>query len=288
MKAIYFGKGENNTFEKYGKNLVEWSTGKFSESFPSTSIKLSEKLLCTPTRNARPMPVDFEVHELEIQGYKIKLYSKGESEKAILLVHGWSGAASNFKSYYKQALADGYSVWAMDHVGHGESEGKYANFFLFIDAVRASFNYMRARTHVEAVVGHSMGGSAIISAGLPTDVKTVFLAPVVPFFENMYDVVTKVGISEKMLDQLIKHFENKFSMSRAHLSPMRRWKQFKNPKIIFHDVEDRFIPLEKNLKVWQSDANLNLNITNGLGHFRILKDSAVIHQTLEFIKGETN
>ena len=282
MKAIYFGK-ERKAFEKYGKNIVEWGTEKLTDNFPDTSLRISEKLLCTPSRSAKTMPIDFEVHELDVRGYKVKLYSKGESDKALLFIHGWSGAASNFKSYYKQALKDGYSVWAIDHVGHGESEGKHANFFLFIEAVRAAFQYVRARKQVEAVLGHSMGASAIISAGLPGDVKTILLAPVIPFFENMFDVITNFGISGKMIDHLIGHFENKFSMSRTHLSPLRKWKQFKNPKLIFHDVEDRFIPLEKNLKVMDKEDNLNLNITNGLGHFRILKDSAVIYQALEFV-----
>lgn len=281
MKAIYFG---NQNSKNIGKNIVEWSTENFTKSFPNASLKISEKLLCTPMRSDKKMPVDFETHDLDVLGYNLKLYSKGEGEKALLFIHGWSGNATNFREFYKKALEQGYSVWAIDHIGHGESEGRHANFFLFIESVRAAFRYVRARKQVEAVVGHSMGASAVISAGLPADVKTIMLAPVIPFFENMFDVITRFGISQKTLDHLITHFETKFSMSRTHLSPLLKWKKFKNPRIIFHDVEDQFIPLEKNLKFIQRDDTLNLNITNGLGHFRILKDSAVIHQSLEFLE----
>lgn len=285
MKAIYFG---NQDTKNFGKNLVKWSTEGITKSFPKASLKISEKLLCTPMKSSKSMPVDFEIHELDVLGYKLKLYSKGEGDKAILFIHGWSGSASNFNSFYKKALAQGYSVWTIDHIGHGESEGRHANFFLFIESVRAAFQYVRSRKQVEAVVGHSMGASAVISAGLPADVKCVMLAPVIPFFENMFDVITGFGISQSTLDHLITHFENKFSMSRTHLSPLRKWKQFKNPRLIFHDVDDQFIPLEKNLKFIERDDTLNLNITNGLGHFRILKDSAVINESLKFLEEQTD
>jgi pimeloyl-ACP methyl ester carboxylesterase len=292
MKAIYFGKQKNkpSVYDRYGKPVLEWGTEKLTKNFPDTSLKISESILCSPHRpkNAGDSPIDFEVHDIDVFGKKVRLYSKGESDKALLFIHGWSGSARNFKSFYKRALDQGYSVWGIDHVGHGDSEGKYSNFIYFVEGVKQAFQYVRARKNIAGVIGHSMGASAVVSAGLPSDIKTVLLSPVIPLFENMYDLTREFGISRKMVDHLFESIENRLARQIEELNPVERWKFFKNPRIIFHDVEDQFIPLEKNLKYIDSGKEIGLNITQGLGHFRILKDSALIHQSLEFLEDQTD
>jgi len=288
MKAIYFGSGSNNIATKLGKNLLHWGSNTLTDVFPKTSVKLSEHLLCSPTKPKRNRTLDdsFQRHEIEVLGHRVRLYSKGDSDKAIFFVHGWSGQGSNYKRFMKDALKNGYSVWTMDHVGHGESSGIYSNFFLYVAGLEEAYRYARARNQIVGMVGHSMGASAIISAHLPEDLACVLLAPVIPFFENMQDVITGFGISPRMIHNLFKEIEGRTGRNFDEINPRIAWTNFKNPRMIFHDVKDPFIPLEKNLETMSKEESINLNVTNGLGHFRILHDSSVIYQSMDFFNQE--
>lgn len=285
MKAIYFGNSAESLARRISKNILHWGSETLTDNFPKTSLKLSEHILCSPTKPKKNRSLDesFERHEISVLDHTLRLYSKGDGEKAIFFVHGWSGQGSNFKRFMNEALKEGYTVWTMDHAGHGESSGVYSNFFLFVAGLEEAFKYARARNHITGIVGHSMGASAIISANLPKDVPSILLAPVIPFFENMQDVITGFGISHKMLRKLFTEIEERTGRNLDEINPRINWQKFENPRMIFHDVKDKFIPLDKNLENMSKEENLNLNVTNGLGHFRILHDSSVIYQAMEFL-----
>ena len=287
MKAIYFSQNKAATSKSWSRNLLQWGSETLTEHFPRTSLKLSEHLLCRPTRPKRQRALDesFERHEILVHGQRLRLYRKGNSDRAIVFSHGWSGQASNFKRFMREALEQGFSVWAIDHLGHGESQGEYANFFLFVAGLEEAFRYIRARDAIVGMVGHSMGSSAIISAKIPSDIPVVLLAPVIPFFENMQEIITGFGISQKTLMHLFKEIEQRVGRDFADIDPQLQWSRFANRKLVFHDVEDKYIALEKNLaSIPSSDPQTELNVTQGLGHFRILHDSAVIYQSLDFLR----
>jgi acylglycerol lipase len=111
-------------------------------------------------------------HEGQFNGYKnLKIYFQywvpEDSPRAVLLLaHGFgdhSGRHENLVNYFGPK---GYAVWALDHRGHGRSEGERVHFDDFHDYVidlKTFFDIVRQNSPGKKIFlsGHSMG--AIIS-----------------------------------------------------------------------------------------------------------------------------
>lgn len=86
---------------------------------------------------------------------------------AILLVHGYAEHAGRYQYFAEHCVGRGYAVFAIDHWGHGQSEGApgyVPDFSVFHDGVDQLLVYARQIFPELPVmlVGHSMGG--LISA----------------------------------------------------------------------------------------------------------------------------
>ena len=103
----------------------------------------------------------------------------GDTRAAIVLVHGL-GEHSGRYAYLAQHCTDrGFAVHALDHYGHGKSDGQAGHverFSVYLDGVRALLERVQAE-HPDLplfLVGHSMGG-LIAAASLP-QVQSAFRA----------------------------------------------------------------------------------------------------------------
>ena len=99
-------------------------------------------------------------------GVEIAYDSHGRTDgdaPTVILVHGWAGNRT-FWSRQVDVLAEGYHVVTVDLGGHGESGTGRGNWNLpaFGDDVVAVVEAIGARD--VALVGHSMGGDAIVFA----------------------------------------------------------------------------------------------------------------------------
>jgi acylglycerol lipase len=99
---------------------------------------------------------------------------EGPRRAAIVLVHGASEHGGRYGHLLDRALPAGYCVHALDHRGHGRSEGRRAvidrlrraldDLDAFVDLVRAE--------HPDGplfLLGHSMGGAIALSYALEFD-----------------------------------------------------------------------------------------------------------------------
>jgi pimeloyl-ACP methyl ester carboxylesterase len=82
-----------------------------------------------PMRDARRSSVLF-------RGGALAVYSWGEGP-TVLLVHGWSGRASQLARYAAPLVARGYRAVAVDGPGHGRSDGWFTNLPQMADALMA-------------------------------------------------------------------------------------------------------------------------------------------------------
>lgn len=285
MKKIYFSEKKNNPITNASKSILNWSTSLLSTHFPNTSNKISERILCTPPHlTPQELPHGFRKTYIDVLGQKAALHYFGQSNEAILFVHGWAGNASNFNDYYNYAIEMGYSVFAIDHIAHGDSEGNRSNFFFFLQAINKAIHYIQRNHSLGGVISHSMGASALISSDVANHIPVVLIAPAIPFFENMYQQIGDFGISEKMVDLLIHDFENRYEFNKSEIDPLINWNQFENPRMLIHDEHDKQISLRSNLEAIKGHDATSVYITQGLGHFRILKDGDIIRRSLDFIK----
>lgn len=82
---------------------------------------------------------------------------------AILLVHGLGEHSGRYETLAAHCTARGFAVHAMDHYGHGRSEGlpgHVERFSVYLDGLRALRNDVRAQGADVPLflLGHSMGG----------------------------------------------------------------------------------------------------------------------------------
>src|SRR5450432_961872 len=90
----------------------------------------------------------------------------GEPKAAVLLVHGYGEHLGRYRHVIARLVDSGYAVYALDHRGHGKSEGvrAYCDYMnQFVEDLKVYFDHMKAAQPGKKrfVLGHSMG--ALIS-----------------------------------------------------------------------------------------------------------------------------
>lgn len=88
---------------------------------------------------------------------------EGEAKAVILLAHGYAEHLGRYASVAAYFNALGFAVYALDHWGHGLSDGRpgfVPRFSVYLDGVEALLRTVKA-AHPETplfLIGHSMGG----------------------------------------------------------------------------------------------------------------------------------
>ena len=87
----------------------------------------------------------------------------GEIRAAVLLVHGLGEHSARYEHVAAQLTDCGFAVFAIDHYGHGKSDGRMGyveRFSVYLDGVDELLKTVRSR-HPSLplfLIGHSMGG----------------------------------------------------------------------------------------------------------------------------------
>lgn len=94
-----------------------------------------------------------------------------DPEAVIVVAHGLAEHSGRYETLASTLSARGFAVYALDHRGHGRSEGARANLDRFAHAVSdfCAFAGRSAKQHPGAPVyllGHSMGGAIAFASAL--------------------------------------------------------------------------------------------------------------------------
>ncbi len=138
------------------------------------------------------------------QGITVKVYYKSsvsESQKAILLFHGYAEYVDRYRSFMDRLSREGYHVYAIDHAGHGRSGGKRALVKRFSNLTEdASQLFGMLRTQHPSmqwyVFGHSMGGGVALDFTLrhQDELKGMMLSgPLIALPDNVPGIVRVIG-----------------------------------------------------------------------------------------------
>ena len=77
--------------------------------------------------------------------------------------------------------------------------------------------------------------------------------------------------------------ERRTGLSRSEFELVPRVRELPVPALIVHDVEDAEVPVS-NAEAWaRAWPGAELMKTQGLGHYRILRDREVVARTIRFI-----
>ncbi len=272
-EKIYF-----NTSGKFSlkRTVVNMSTRLHHTIAPDHAKKTARKLLLTPVRTA---PKNDEPNGLikgELTGREgtLKTYQLGEGPVWVL-THGWSGTASQFFPLMQHIASKGYTAFAYDHPGHGESGGVYGHIPAFVNGLETVLDHV---DEVVGIVGHSMGTASAVECrhAKIQDVPMLLIAPVLEYLENLFGSIERSGFSMKLFEEVVLELQEQYHYPLQSVDPYRKLALRKSKTIIVHDEKDKFTKFSVSEKAAQEMENVTLVATQGQGHGRVMKCQQVI------------
>ncbi|KMK96062.1 alpha/beta hydrolase [Aeromonas dhakensis] len=240
---------------------------------PAHAKRTASKLLLTPQRNQRDdkVPAGLVKQALHTSEGTLMSYRLGQGP-VWLLMHGWSGSASQFYPLMSHIAAQGFTAIAYDHPAHGHSAGHTGHLPRFVRAFDELVEKMTAECGpLQGVIAHSMGGAVTLSSrrreldALPL----LLISPVLDYVPQLYGMVARSGYSIRLFDAVVKEIEQEYQHPLSTVDPLGRLAGRSGAAIIVHDEEDRFAPHGDSLRA-TLDGRTRLVSTRGLGHGRIL------------------
>lgn len=257
---------------------------------PTLATKFASELFLKPLRYKIPER-EKKMDEQAIQEKmilpnskkEIVVYHYGNSEKKILLLHGWSGRGTQLSVIAEALLQEGYSSISFDAPAHGKASGKKSMMPYFIEA---ALFLNEKYGPLQAAIGHSLGGMAALKAvkeGLPLK-KLIIIGTANSVTNITKEFVQNLKMSENIAARMKKHFDKEFGEDMDNYSGAVSARAVKVPTLVVHDTEDVDVPAKSAYEIHDKLSDGELFITNGLGHRRILGNQKVIAKILEFIK----
>lgn len=211
-------------------------------------------------------------------------YHEWGEGKILLLVHGWSGKSSQYKRLFKLVQDLPYKIVIPQMPGHGKSEAKLSSLGHFVYALSELHEHL---DEIEAVVGHSIGGSAsvIVAAnGLQTKkiVTINSLANNLDILENFTGMLGLKPQSVQYVDKLISKnyggYIDEFS-ARKGIGEIQDCEFF-----CIHDKDDPYISFSNLESFKEANSDIKTMVTEELGHNKALKDKSVLEAINQFIR----
>jgi esterase/lipase len=213
---------------------------------------------------------------------QVVVYEYGESEKKILLVHGWSGRGTQLVKIADELLKSGYSTVSFDAPAHGKSPG---NNGIMTDFIAAILEIDKQYGPFDAAVGHSLGGMSILNAikqGL--QLKSAAIIGSGDIVQDIIeDFVAKLELNPKFANLLRLHFEKKHGEKMNDYSAYRAAKNTDISMLVVHDKDDPEVSVKAGIHIHQHLINGTLMLTERLGHRKILGHQDVINRVVTYI-----
>ena len=251
------------------------------------------RLMCTPFNGKNitktpPLfdsasPVEFPIQKWKVKGFHFKPEGDVQLDKKILICHGFDSSSYRFARYIPSFLKAGFQVFAFDAPGHGFSDGKTINAFIYRNTI----------LEIEALFGpfygimaHSLGALAASLAAEEMnnpDKKIVLIAPateVKTIFSNFFKTVPLTRKTRKAFDDLIVE---KSGYKTEWFSVARAIEKVSSQVLWIHDTEDKMCPYEDTLTIRQKALpNVQFITTTGLGHTRIYISHEIHDSIVDF------
>lgn len=255
---------------------------------PVLAEKFALKLFITPIKHKIPKR-EFQMEAASHQSKlfvptinkEIVVYAYGNSNKKILLVHGWSGRGTQLVKIADAFIEKEYATISFDAPAHGKSGTKTTLMLEFIESI---LEVEKQYGPFEFAVGHSLGGMSILNAVkkglLVKKVAVIGCGNSVINIVNTF--IQKIGLPNKVAVLMKNNFEKKYHLEMESFSAYVAAKELQIPVLIIHDIDDEDIPVSESYHLAEHLSNKEILITNNLGHRKILGDSKVIHKIVEF------
>ncbi len=267
----------------YTGKILDWIS-------PYLASRFGARLFVTPFKYKRPereknMAVQShkEIVRIEKINREVVVYNYGNSDKKILLAHGWSGSGTQLSKIADELLKNGYSTVSFDAPAHGESAGKRSTMLHFIKII-----YQLEITHgpFYGAIGHSLGGMSLLRTtkfglGIKKLVIIGTANSITKITENFVKNLQLSQITGKLIKQFFdRHYGEDLDNYSGEISA----DGVNIPTLVVHDKNDVDVHYNAAFEITEKLKEGQLLITENLGHRKILGDKKVIHKIVDFIK----
>lgn len=270
--------------------FVRWAYPRVEKIAPGLAHRYFVRLFFQPVRYPLPekekkaesfaQPFSFEAAHKRIQAYA---WGPANSPY-VLLVHGWSGRATQFRRFVKPLLSKGYSVIGFDGPAHGRSQGSKTHIVEFEETLQ---KIVALKGVPDTVIAHSFGGGAVLMAamhGLPIKKLINISSPTIG--DEIINTYLRAIQGSPATGTFFKEY-----VLRAYGKPFDEFtalhfiRHLPTPLslMLVHDANDREVSLAHAEALIREYPSAKLLRTEGLGHTRILKDNEVIQACETFI-----
>lgn len=272
-------------------SLLRWSFQRLGPFVPKRMGTLAWRLFKTPVIRAKHGRSDTLLDTaqrsfLPHQGQQIRLYTWGSGTRTILLVHGWESRGTALRALVPDLLAQGFRVVAMDAPAHGESTGRQVHPLMLAQAIGAVIDHLG---NVDSIAAHSFGGfsTAILLQHVRPDLQlrrfvnlAAFSSAEVPF--RTYQ--TFFGFSERVFEEMVRAAQREVGVNPLDFAFLGTEKPASVAQVlIVHDEADPITHFDNARHYFESWADTQLLITQGCGHFRILKAPNIVKFITTFL-----
>ncbi|MFD8752470.1 alpha/beta hydrolase [Kitasatospora sp. NPDC059577] len=260
---------------------------------PGAAGRAAYELFVHPVRRSRVRPSEREVHgqavteRLTVNGKPVVGYRWGSGERPVLLLHGWRSRASRYAPLVPRLRELGLSAVSFDAPGHGDSGGRTTGVPEYRElALRLQERY----GPFEAVVAHSLGVCAAFGA-LADGLRAGRLAAVsgvsrVGFFPAAFcaGLGLNAGVERALRARIERELFGGDAGGWERFDAARRVADVDLPVLVVHDEADDVVPLSEAHRLREAyGERLDLVVTRGLGHRRIIAEPAVVDQVIGFL-----
>jgi pimeloyl-ACP methyl ester carboxylesterase len=253
------------------------------------TILFAAKLFTTPIKHTIPKR-ELVMEQISTQkklhiptiNKTVVVYQYGQSNKKVLLVHGWSGRGTQLVKIADTLINTGYSTISFDAPAHGKSPG---NQTIMTDFIAAILEIEKQYGPFESAVGHSLGGMSILNAikkGMKLNTAIIIGSGDV-IQDIIEDFIAKLQLKPNLATDLRLHFEKKYGEKMNDYSAYKAAKEITIPVLVIHDKDDPEVPVKAGQHIYDHLKNGKLLLTEGLGHRKILGDAEVIQRTVQFM-----
>jgi pimeloyl-ACP methyl ester carboxylesterase len=252
---------------------------------------LAMRLFLTPLargRRARQLtvPPHWQPHRHRFESGTLTSWQRQDTvgRPRVLLAHGWAGDAQQMRALGEALAAAGLDPVLLDLPAHGASEGNRATLPQW---VRALFSASASLGPWYGVVAHSLGALAVthaVARGLTAE-RLVLIAPSPPPALFLRWFAAGLGLTDALAERMEQAILRREGVGVEQFGPDWLGARVSLPTLVLHDSDDRTAPLATGRSLATAMRGATLQVTQGLGHRRILEDASVVASALQHLRG---
>ena len=254
------------------------------------AARLALLMFCTPPRrklDPADAPILERAHRSTLRCGKDRftIFRWEHPGPPVVLLHGWGSHAARFADFVAPLHAAGFSVIGIDAPAHGTSPGRFSDLPRFRDSLA---EVLRAHEPIHAVIGHSLGGGAVLTVLAETadhHPKRICLIGVPSDMDYILEsFAMMLGLKPPALAHLRAQFLAKFGRPASAISVMAAAPRVRIPVLVVHDEDDNVAPMAQGAAMAEAIPGAILWRTRGFGHSGALRDPATIQRVIDFLK----